>query len=215
MSIHSELVNPLLVFSDTGIRFIAGSMAIITWLSIELQWTQYYSKVPYRFGTSLARFLGYFTIVSNLLVALLFTAWFCFPLHQSTDPLIAGITTTVSVYIIIVAVIYHTLLRKTAVLQGLDRLANAVLHTWIPLIYVLCWYLFVAAGTLQPGLIPYILILPILYLIYVMRLGRITQHYPYPFINVAEKGYPVVLRNALCIALAFAGVAWLLIILKN
>jgi len=198
-------------FSDMAIRFIAGALALVSWLSLLLQWTLMYGRTSYSLGHTLARFFGYFTILSNTLVAISFSLWFAFPVPHLSNPAEGTVFTAICVYIIIVAIIYHLLLRKLATLQGLDQLVNAMLHTWLPVLYVICWQLLLPAGKLGFHLIGYFLIFPVLYLIYVLLLGLKTGHYPYPFVNVLEMGYPTVLRNAVFIALAFVLFSCLLI----
>jgi hypothetical protein len=215
MSLTHHLANPLSVLSPTGIRFLAGTLALCAWLTITLQWSLMFGRSAYSFKQTLSRFLGYFTILSNILVALAFTAWFIYPVSILMDKPVAIISTAISVYIIIVGVIYHLLLRKSFPLVGLDKLANALLHTWLPLFYVLFWYLLVPAGMLDISLIAYFLILPLLYLGYILILGHLTTHYPYPFVNVAENGYPKVIRNAVLIALSFVLLSALLIYIKS
>lgn len=200
-----------LAYSVSTIRFIAGSLAVLCWLSLLLQWTLLYGRTSHCLSHTLARFFGYFTILSNTLVAISFSLWFIYPTDRLTGAMQATLFTAICVYIIIVAVIYHTLLSKLAALQGLDQLVNAMLHTWLPASYVICWQLLMPAGVLDFSLIPYFLIFPVLYLVYILLLGHKTDHYPYPFVNVLESGYRAVLRNAVLITLAFILFSCLLI----
>lgn len=193
----------VLTVSSITIRFIAGVLALLSWLSLLLQWTLMYGRTSYSLPQTLARFFGYFTILSNTLVAISFSLWFAFPVSGLYEPATATIFTAIGVYIIIVAIIYHAVLRKMADLQGLDQLANQMLHTFLPLLYIICWQWLLPVGLLDFSLIPYFLIFPVLYLIYVLFLGHRTDHYPYPFINVLESGYPKVMRNAVLVALTF------------
>ncbi|UAY56841.1 Pr6Pr family membrane protein [Arachidicoccus terrestris] len=204
-----------LTYSVSTVRFIAGTLAVLCWLSLLLQWTLLYGRVNHSVRHTLARFFGYFTILSNTLVAISFSLWFIYPVDRLSGTLQATLFTAICVYIIIVAVIYHALLRKLAVLQGLDQLVNAMLHTWLPVSYIVCWQLLMPAGLLDFTLIPYFLIFPVLYLVYVLLLGYKTDHYPYPFINVLESGYAAVLRNAVFITLGFILLSCLLIWWKS
>lgn len=206
---------PTLGYSANSIRFIAGTLALLCWLSLLLQWTLMYGRMNHSLSQILARFFGYFTILSNTLLAISFSLWFIYPVAHLTGTLQATFFTAICVYIIIVAVIYHLLLRKPAALQGLDQLVNAMLHTWLPASYVVCWQLLLPAGILDFSLIPYFLIFPVFYLVYVLLLGHKTDHYPYPFINVLESGYATVLRNAIYITLGFILVSCLLIWWKS
>lgn len=203
-----------MALTTTEIRFIAGTLALLSWSSLLLQWTLMYTRMNYPTGQILARFFGYFTILSNTLVALSFSLWYAYPVVVLTSPGWATLFTAICVYIVIVAFIYHLLLARIAKFTGLDQLANAMLHTFLPIIYVICWQLLLPAGILDFNDIGYFLIFPILYLCYALLLGKLTDHYPYPFINVLELGYSKVGRNALLIALAFALFSCILIYWK-
>jgi len=215
MSVFLQLVLPFNLPALAGIRFLAGILALTSWLSITLQWSLMYGRSAYPIRQTLARFFGYFTILSNILVAFVFTAWFIYPCTSITNTVAAVFTTAICVYIIIVGAIYHLVLRKSFPLSGLDKLANALLHTWLPVCYVLFWFLLVPQGMLHMRLALYFLTLPLAYLSYILLLGHRTTHYPYPFINVLEMGYPKVIRNAFLIALGFVLVSAILIYLKS
>lgn len=201
---------------DTNsIRFIAGTLALLSWLSLLLQWTLLCDRLRLATCQTLARFFGYFTILSNTLVAASFTGWFIYPAAQIPDTTTASVFTAICVYIITVAVIFHLFLRKLAVLKGLDRLVNDMLHTWIPIAYVICWQIILPAGLLDYSDIPYFLAFPVLYLVYILALGHKTNHYPYPFVNITELGYTTVLRNAVFITMGFILLSCLLIWWKS
>ena len=198
-----------------GVRFIAAALALLSWLSLILQWTLMYDRLEAGLPQALAWFFGYFTILSITLVALSFTPWAVYPVDIIYPPITSLLATALCAYIIIVAIIYHLLLRKAFPLTGLDRLASTMLHTWLPVLYVICWVLLIPKGLVLMNQTGYFLIFPVLYLVYILLMGHRTGHYPYPFVSVPEIGYPKVWRNALFIALAFALLSLLLIYLKS
>lgn len=198
-----------------AVRFMAACFALLSWLSLILQWTLMYDRLEPGIGRAVARFFGYFTILSNTLVAASFTLWAVYPVVIITEPWLALLSTALCVYIIIVAVIYHLLLRKEFPLTGLDRLANGMLHSWLPALYVISWSMRLPHGLVSYWQAGYYLIFPVLYLGYIVWLGRKTGHYPYPFVNVTKIGYPRLWLNAFFIALAFAACSLLLIFLKS
>jgi len=88
--------------------------------------------------------LWIFTIDTNILVALSYTfialgsnsRWGKFFTKATT-------ITAITVYIIIVGVTYNIILRSTWNPQGLQKLVDELLHSVIPVLYVLFWVFFV------------------------------------------------------------------------
>lgn len=151
------------------------------------------------------RFFSYFTIDSNLLVALCSTSILFF---QSTS---VGrffskpqVITAISVYIIVVALIYNVILRFLWVFQGWSMILNELLHVVVPLLFLVYWIYFVPKQQLQWKNIWLWLIYPLIYTIFVLIRGSYSGFYPYPFLNVTKFGIEKVLVNCIIITLLFA-----------
>jgi len=151
------------------------------------------------------RFFSYFTILSNLLVALA-----CgMPLLRSgraaayfAQPRVRG---AIALYISVTAGVYITILDGMWSPQGAEWLANALLHYWVPGLYVLLWLW--QAYAPRPRLLwtdaLRWLSFPAAYLAWTLVRGAWLHEYPYPFVDVSALGVGGVLRNALALLVLF------------
>lgn len=185
-------------------RTYAAVGAIIGWLAVI---AQFYLIIVHRTATlpeTVVRFFSYFTILTNILVALSFTALLLRPGSQwrafFSRP---DVQTALAVYIAIVGLVYNLVLRATWNPEGLQRIVDELLHSAVPLLYVLFWFIYVSRHALEWKQVPYWLIYPFIYFVYVLSRGALSGFYPYPFINVKEHGYGPVLLNSLYIMCAF------------
>lgn len=158
------------------------------------------------------RFFSYFTILSNLLLALCLTV----PLvsrHSSPGryflrPAVQG---AIAVYIIIVGITYSLMLRNIWNPQGRQLAADRLLHDAMPILYVLFWLILVPKGSLQWKYAFVWLIFPAIYLAYTLIRGAMINWYPYPFLDVSTLGYGKMLQSALVMLAGFVVVGLLII----
>jgi hypothetical protein len=167
-------------------------------------------------GTVITYF-SFFTILTNLLVALVFTAtvfssgtgrpgtrWGQFFRRPTVQ---AG----AAAYIAIVGIIYRLLLRQLWDPHGMQRVADVILHDVIPVGYVLYWLLFAPRTELRwrdaVGWLAY----PGVYAVYVLARGAVSGLYPYPFMDVNVLGYGGVLTQAAVFLLVFLGMGLLVV----
>jgi len=158
-------------------RIYAFVGAAMTWFAVIVQFYLLMKNNPA--PTTLEkvlRFFGYFTVDTNILVALSFT----FIALQSNSNLgrffrKVSTVTAITAYIIIVGITYNVFLRSTWNPQGMQKLVDEKLK----------W----------KDSFPW-LIYPIVYMIYAIIFGAITKYYPYPFVDVNELGYNKALINA-------------------
>jgi hypothetical protein len=76
-------------------------------------------------------------------------------------------------------------------------LADNLLHSIIPVLYLIFWIFFVRKQSLQwKDIFPW-LIYPLVYLVYVLIRGAYFGVYPYPFVDVVQLGYARVMLNSL------------------
>lgn len=183
-------------------------IASVAWVAVL---TQYYLMVENRtvsMGEATIRFFSFFTILTNLLVAVFFT----FSLvRQKTKYLLflhkPGTLTAVTVYITVVGLVYQIVLRQTWNPTGLQKIVDELLHSIIPVMVIIFWYLYENKPPIKFGQIPQWLIYPLLYLVYVLIRGSFSGFYPYPFINVAGIGWQSVLVNSAVITVLFIGIS--------
>jgi hypothetical protein len=171
-------------------RATAAILALIAWAALAVQ--LYLSiTAGLEKGLSLphilVNFLSFFTVLGNLLVALILTQT---ALTRTTQPAL-NLQTATTVYIAVVGLGYSLLLRHIWDPQGLQKLADILLHDTVPLLYVLYWFAFCRRR--QPLPWPSALtwlIWPTIYLLYSMVRGALTDWYPYHFLDPNAFGYP-------------------------
>ena len=200
-------------------RALSTTAALLGWFALTLQLILTIGMaldngrgVP----AALWRWIGYFTITTNLLVAITLTAkavgaqgalsrFFGRPdVHSMT-----------AMSIVIVSLIYNALLRQLWHPHGWSQFANLLLHDVMPALFLIHWWVAVPKQSLHWRPIGFWLLYPAGYFAYAMVRGTVDHWYPYPFIDVATLGYPQALINAVLILLAFAAVALLLMALAR
>jgi hypothetical protein len=153
----------------------------------------------------IVRYFSYFTILTNLLVAVLTTSLLIkidfrlkrFFKKQSTQ------TATV-VYIFIVGLIYNIILRSAWNPQGLQKPVDELLHLVNPVLFIIYWASFSNRKILKWKNILFWLIYPFVYLVLVLMRARSSDFYPYPFLDVNKLGLEKVFINCISITILFA-----------
>ena len=197
-------------------RFYLAAMVIIGWFALV---TQFYINMTS--GISgiwelMVRYFSYFTIQTNILVAVCFTALLLKPQSKwgrffSRQQTLSAIT----VYIVIVGLIYNTILRFLWEPEGLQKIVDELLHSVIPLLVLFYWFVFTAKDRLQwKNVLPW-LIYPFAYIVYVLIRGSVSGFYPYPFINTQRLGLDKVLVNSVGIAFVFICMSLLLVMIAK
>ncbi|MGN7514589.1 MAG: Pr6Pr family membrane protein [Allomuricauda sp.] len=145
---------------------------------------------------SLVRFVSFFTILTNTLVALFFTAR-VFGADQKRLALFHKKATpmALTVFIVVVGLVYQLVLRDIWNPTGLQMVVDELLHTIIPAFMYVYWLMFCARNIVTWKQISKWLLYPLGYLIFVMVRGHFSGFYPYPFFNVTELGWGTFLLN--------------------
>lgn len=155
-------------------------------------------------STRIIRYVSFFTVESNILVALTAAtlardpdadgrAWRILRLQA-----LFGITVT--------GIVYSTLLRGVVELHGAAAVTNALLHYVSPVLTVLGWLAFGPRRRIDEKTLMLSLIWPALYVCYTFAHGAAVHWYPYPFIDVTALGYVTVLRNGVGLVVLLVGV---------
>lgn len=184
--------------------------ALLGWFAIALQfYLVLAARVAHGAGIlgGVINLLSFFTILTNLLVALAFSL-------QASGRATRmarffgrpSVATGLAANIVLVDLAYSLLLRHLSHPQGLHLLADSLLHDLLPPVYLGYWWCFVARGRFGLGNLLRWAIYPVLYFTYVLVRGALFGLYPYPFVDVAQLGYARVLLNALAILLGFAAI---------
>lgn len=190
--------------------FLIGWLAIIVQFILMIQNRQ--ADIP----ETIIRFFSFFTILTNILVALYFTSRISISKNTSLSRLTnSGNLTALTAFILVVGLVYQFILRGTWQPTGLQRIIDELLHSAIPLFVFLYWLKFANKTDLIFKNIKIWLWYPIGYFLYVIIRGHFSNFYPYPFVNVIEIGYSQVFINAVIISLFFLFIMWVLILIGN
>jgi hypothetical protein len=202
-------------------RFSAAVIVVLGWYALLLQLylvivTARATGVPIE--TAVTNYFSFFTISTNLLIALVLTLSLkTTPSNTSSFARRPTVQSATAVYIGIVGIVYSLALRNLWAPEGLQKIADVILHDAIPLLYLLYWLIFVRTGndTSKTSLgfhdVPIWLAYPALYLVYSLVRGAITGIYLYPFIDVGKLGYAQVALNAFVLLCAFLVASLLLV----
>ena len=184
---------------------VAGAIALTIQLGFAI------TKTSISTTESIVRYFSYFTIQSNIFVTICATSLFIKPQSKwGRFFSSAEVSSAITVYIIIVGLVYNIVLRKLYHLHGSERFANELLHVFIPVTFVLYWTIFVPKKQLNWNVFPW-LIYPLLYGIYVLIRGAFVNYYPYPFLNVLQIGYPKVMISFCVLLILFLVVSLILV----
>ena len=181
-----------------------GGLAIQLYLILLGRWMSDASLLG-----GLVNYFSFFTILTNTLAAAVLT---CAADHREPTKWQAffmqpWVSSGIAVSIIVVGVAYNVLLRQLWQPQGMQWLANALLHNVMPVLFALYWWFFVPKGLLRLRHIGLWVLYPILYFACIMLRGDLLGFYPYPFIDVDNLGYVQACINASGILAGFVGMA--------
>lgn len=171
---------------------LAGSL--LTWFALLLQlWLVVSVAGPER-GLSTSASIGWYasfmTILTNAWVALAFTLPLIFPHGRVARWLVRPeVQAAVLVYILIVGIVYHLLLAGVWDPQGWFNVADTLLHTVVPVVYLLYWFFFAHKEGVSFKSVPRWLIYPLIYVASALLYGKFTGRYPYPFLDLPKVGW--------------------------
>jgi hypothetical protein len=189
-------------------------VAIISWSGVLLQgYLTLHSAIErgQGLGGGLVIFLGYFTILTNLLVCAALTVPLTAPnsawgKYLSRPEVMAGVATS----ILFVGISYHLLLRNVWNPQGLNLVANNLLHYITPACYLIYWWLAAPKASLRWVHPFWWGLYPTVYLVYALIRGAIIHSYPYGFIDAGVIGYQRTLINGIGLLVAFFAIGLIL-----
>lgn len=167
---------------------LALFLAILGWMAVILQFYLMMETSTITRLESVIRFFSYFTILSNLILAISFSV-------QAFQKKTIGILTPITVYITIVGLVYQILLRHTWSPTGLQMIVDELLHSIIPGLVIIYWFVY-EDDEISYNQIPKWLIFPLVYLFYILIRGHYSDFYPYPFVDVSKLGLNQVFINS-------------------
>lgn len=169
-----------------GLVAVVAIGALVLQLVLVLQGGRVLDEAePPALGTRLVRFIAYFTIQSNVLVAVV-------SVQLARDPLRDGrawrvLRLAAVVGITVTGVVHFFLLRPLLDLAGADRLADTLLHVAVPLLAVVGWALFGPRPRVDVRDIKLALCWPLAWTAVILVAGGLSGWYPYPFLDHREE----------------------------
>jgi hypothetical protein len=186
---------------DRGVRWLGGLLAALGWAALVTQMTISVGRaIDDGRGAiaGLVNYFSYFTILTNLLVAVTLTSQAAAPGSRVARFLgRPGVLTAIAAYIAVVGVAYHVLLADLYHPTGIARVTDTVFHSVMPTLFLGYWWLAVPGGQLPRLGPPAWAAYPLAYFVYLLARGALTGVYPYPFADPSQLGYPRAMLNGL------------------
>ena len=166
---------------------------------------------PPGMGERIYRFFAYFTIDSNLLVAISSTVLACDPAANQQWWRVVRLAGLVG--ITVTGLVHFFLLRPLLHLDGADWVADKLLHMLVPALAVAAWAWAGPRPRVGGREVAYALGFPIIWTVWTLVFAEIDGWVPYPFMDADEKGWGSVIVVCLGITALFAALfalaAWL------
>lgn len=160
-------------------------------------------------GARVVNQLFFFTILSNILVAVVFGL---LAVRLDRPSLLFRVLWLAAlVDIVVTGVVYYLVLDQVHE-TTLGLVASTILHAVVPIVAVVAAAVFGPRKMVSGQVAGLAMLVPLAWLVVTLVRGAIIDWYPYPFIDVNEYGYGRVLLNVLVMAaffLALYGVALL------
>ena len=191
--------------------------ALIVWCGLVLQlWLMVDGKAGPELGRAVLRFFCFFTILSNIAAGVVLGVLVLAP----GTPLgrwaaRAGTRVAVAVYIAVTAAIYHTLLAGLWQPKGAQLVADTLLHSVAPALYLLDFLVLPPKDAARWTPAWKALVFPAVYGAWSLLHGAFSGFYPYPFLDVAKRGYGAVLVTMAAMVVGFYAVTLALIGLQH
>lgn len=149
----------------------------------------------------LYRFVAYFTIQSNVLVAI--GAWTLVRRPGLDLPWFRALRLASVTGIAVTGLVHFVLLRPLLDLDGLDWTADKLLHVVVPVLAVVGWLAFGPRGLVDRTAIVVALAWPVAWLAVTLVVGSASGWYPYPFLDHREDGVGAVAVSCVGITVLF------------
>ncbi|RYC05535.1 Pr6Pr family membrane protein [Nocardioides zhouii] len=204
--------------TDARARQVHLVVAVVAWAATVLQFVLVVSGSavlveddPPGLGARIYRFFAYFTIQSNLLVAVVSTMLVREPaLDRPTWRVVrlAGL-----VGMTVTGLVHFFLLRPLLDLDGADWFADKLLHMVVPVLAVAAWAWVGPRPRFAWREAAYALVWPLAWLVWTLVVGQVDGWVPYPFLDASEEGWGSVVAVSVGITALFGALfalfAWL------
>jgi len=187
-------------------RMFSIGLALITWMAVLVQSytfvNMFYSE-GFSLGESVVHVLSFFTLHANVALALVVSLPLVLRSGRLYDWASAAWTQgAVTVYITMVALIYHLVIRDLWSPSGITLWMDIILHYLSPIGWWIYW-ISAPKGYLKSSYAWSWLVFPFLYIVFILVRGHVASFYPYPFLDVERIGLVTVLFNIAGMSLLF------------
>ena len=170
---------------------------------------------PGLFGSTV-NFFSYFTVLANGAAALAMLM----PVIASDSRLgrflsLPSVRTVIAGYLIVVGGTYFLFFRHVGSDQGLERVADQLMHYVTPVLFMIDWLAFVPKGQVPWTMIWISLLPPLAYGLWTIVHGAATGWYPYPFVDMRSVGYQEGLMNMASFLAVFIAVELALVLIDR
>lgn len=166
-----------------------GVFALVGLFALGLQYGLMIGTDPGRIAALTLNFFSFFTILTNVLVMLAMLL----PVVAGRTGVgramaSSGVRAAVTMYAVVVGLVYHFLLHATWNPQGWLYVVNILLHYVMPSAMLIDWLVFVPRGQLTWRDPARWLLFPLAYGGWTLIHGLASDWWPYWFVNVSELG---------------------------
>jgi len=187
-------------------RGFAAVVALCAWVGLAFQF-QASTLLAGSPGGAAWAMVRYFTVITNLLLGVVFSGVALGRPGFGAPSLLGGVTLS----ILLVGGIYGLLLRDLIALSGGAKLADLLLHHATPIVAPLFWLGYAPKGGLR-RLDPLMwAIFPLAYFVYALVRGGVEGVYAYPFMDLGKLGWGRTIVNASMIAAGFVCVGYVVV----
>lgn len=198
------------------LRFLAPLTAAVAWTALLVQLPLSIQGGVAK-GDSVARaaadYFSFYTILTNLLVALSLTVPGVAPRSAAGRMLGHPLTRwTAAAAILVVGIAYHVLLSQLYNPTGVEALTDLGFHYVVPALYALTWLCTLPLPGRTPlwSTLGVLSAYPVGYFVYLLGRGAVVGSYPYFFVDAAALGILGAFRNALGLLAVHLLFAWAL-----
>ena len=198
-----------------GIRvFLAILTALVAWAALAMQLGLIIGKMTADGATwvqAVWRFLGFFTILTNIAVAVVASAMAIRPSGRLAG---ARVRMAAAAAIIFVGIVYSVALRSIWRPEGWQAVVDHALHDATPLLFCAVWLRF-EHGSLRWRDAVYAMAAPLLYCVYALLRGAVDGWHAYWFLDPKALSVAELTANIALLAGAFIVIAFVLIALDR
>lgn len=197
-------------------EILLGIIFALELYALPVQFYLLLKSPEFTFFSAAVRFFSFFTITTNSIVFISITL-LLFGGKCKINSFFRKCTTitAITVYILIVGIVFNLLLRQIVDLKGHHLIVSEIFHTVVPVLFFFYWLFFVSPEKISFKVILFWLLYPIIYIIYTLFHGIWTNFYPYPFIDATKLGFKTAIVNGLFILLAFVILSAILIFVSK